>query len=72
MAGDRHGVPRRVRAPHRLLRCIGKVLCIGLILLFGRDPAPRGLHIADDGLTAFVNVNVLDGDLLLALPTVSI
>ena len=30
IAGDRHGLPFRVRAPHRGLRCIGN--CIGLTL----------------------------------------
>jgi HD-GYP domain-containing protein (c-di-GMP phosphodiesterase class II) len=32
IAGDWHGLPLRVRAPHRGLRCIGDLLCMGLIL----------------------------------------
>jgi hypothetical protein len=32
IAGDRHRLPFRVRAPHRRLRCMGDLLCIALIL----------------------------------------
>src|SRR6266567_4920414 len=32
IAGDRHWLPLRVRAPHRGLRCMGNVLCMGFIL----------------------------------------
>lgn len=45
--------------------------CMGLFLGFRRNPTP-GLDIADDGLTAFVNVYMLDSDLLLALAPVFI
>jgi hypothetical protein len=38
IAGDWHGLPRRVRARHRGARCIGK--CMGLFLRFPYDP-PR-------------------------------
>ena len=40
IAGDWHGVPRRVRARHRRTRCIGKLLCMRLILCFPYCPPP--------------------------------
>ena len=43
---------------------------MGLILRFGSHPTP--LDIADDGLPAFVDVNVFDGDFLLAFASVSV
>jgi hypothetical protein len=63
IAGGWHGFPLRVRAPHRLARCMCN--CMGLILRFGPHPTP--LHVADNGLAALVNVDVFDGDLLLTL-----
>ena len=39
--------------------------CMGLILQFRSQPAP--LHIADNRLSASVDVNVFDCDLLLSL-----
>ena len=38
--------------------------CMGLILRFGPRPTP--LHIAHNGLSAFVDVDVFDGYFLLA------
>ena len=32
VAEDRHGLPLLVRAPHLWLRCMGNLLCVGLIL----------------------------------------
>ena len=42
IAGDWHGLPPLVRAlaPHRVDWCMGKGLCMGLPLIFGRDPTP--------------------------------
>ena len=38
IAGDRHGIPLLVLAPHRGLRCMGNLLCIGLFLKFRSNP----------------------------------
>ena len=46
-----------VLAPQRLARCISK--SIGLIFRFRARPTP--LHIADNGLAAFVDVDMFDG-----------
>ena len=70
MAGDWHGLPRRVRAPHRGAWCISK--CMGLFPCFWCEPTPRGLDIADDGMSAFVNVDVLDRDHLRTLAAMPI
>jgi hypothetical protein len=43
------------------------LLCMGLILRFLAVPSPRCRDHADDGLTACMDMNMLDGDLLLAL-----
>jgi hypothetical protein len=67
IAGDRHPLPLLVRAPHRRLRCIGDLLCMGLILKFRGNPSPRGPDHADDSLTAGMHVDVLHRHLLLAL-----
>src|SRR4029077_4291281 len=72
IAGDRHRLPLRVRAPHRGLRCRGNLLCTGLFLRSLAIPSPRGRDSADHCLTARVDVDVLDRDLLLALPAVVI
>jgi len=40
IAGDRQDVPFRVFAPHRGLRCMGNVLCMGLFIVFVAYP-PR-------------------------------
>jgi hypothetical protein len=45
---------------------------MGLILQFWWKPTPWGPNMADDGLTAFVNMDVLDSDFLLSLTSVSI
>lgn len=36
----RHGLPLRVRAPHRLLQCMANLLCMGLSLWFRCCPSP--------------------------------
>src|SRR5262249_13832929 len=41
IAGDWHGLPRRVRARHRSAWCMGK--CMGLFLRFRCDPSPLRL-----------------------------
>ena len=41
IVGDRHGLPVRVRAPQRGLRCMGNLLCMGLFLRFPATPTPR-------------------------------
>ena len=37
---------------------------------FGANPPPPGIDVADDGLAALMNVNMLDRHLLLAFATV--
>ena len=56
IAGDRHGLPLRVRAPHRGLRCIGNLLCIRLILQFREIPTPRALDDAHHRLPPGMDV----------------
>jgi hypothetical protein len=58
IAGDRHGLALLVRAPHRLLRCMGNLLCMGLILRFLSIPSPRGLHSAHHRLAAGMHMDV--------------
>ena len=70
IAGDRHGLPLLVFAPQRGDRCMPKSFCIGLLPFFARHPT-SGLHSADNGLPAGVDMDVLDRDLLLPLTTVS-
>ena len=43
---------------------------MGLILRFGPHPTP--LHVADNGLSAFVDVDVFDRYLLLAFATMAV
>src|SRR3954464_4110379 len=63
-AGDRHGFPLRVRAPHLDAWFIRDGSWrTGLIFAFPCHPTP--LDGTDDGLPAGMNVNVLDSDLLL-------
>ncbi len=50
----------------------GHLLCMSLFLLFRLIPTPRSRHVADDGLSARVNVDVLDGHLLLSLAAMAI
>jgi hypothetical protein len=50
---------------------MGNCLCMGLPLICVCHPTP-GLDGADDGLSALVDVNVLNGDLLLALTSVAV
>ena len=42
---------------------MGNRLCIGLFLIFRLYPRP-GLDIADDGLAALMDVNVLNGGVI--------
>ena len=67
IAGDRHGITRRVQAPQRGLRCMGNLLCMGLFLRFAAIPTPRSFHHSDYRLPAGMDVDMLDGHLLLAL-----
>src|SRR4051794_23064960 len=70
-AGDRHGFPLRVRAPHRDAGFMRDGFwCMGLILAFACYPS--SLDGADDRLAALVDVDVFDGDLLLALAAVPV
>src|SRR4051794_9333299 len=71
IAGERHGLPLRVFAPQRGLRCMDKWLCIGLFPSFS-DALPPGLNSPNNGLPTFVHVDVLDRDLLLTLTSVSV
>jgi len=71
-AGDRHGVPLRVRAPHRGAWFIGDSSWrMGLFLRFLGVPSP-GVDRTDDRLSALVHVDVLDGHLLLAFTSMVI
>src|SRR4051812_38507870 len=60
-AGDRQGLPLRVRAPQRRLRFMGDGSgCMGLILIFLVAPSPALGDGADDRPAARVDVDVLD------------
>src|SRR6516165_12439216 len=67
IAGDWHWLPLVVLAPHRQLRCIGNLFCMGLILKFRGSPSPRGPDHADDSLAPGMHGDVLHRHLLLAL-----
>ena len=71
IAGDWHGLPFLVRAPQRGLWCMGNLLCMGLILCFCARP-PGGLDHPHNCLATGVDMHVLDGDLLLALPAMPV
>ena len=66
--GDRHGLPLRVRAPHR---DAWLTLCTGLFRVWLWCPT-RLVNRTDDGLSAVINVNVFNRDLLLALAAIAI
>jgi hypothetical protein len=68
IAGDWHGLALRVFAPQRFARRISKSM--GLFLRFRSHPTP--LHIADDGLTAVVDVDVFDRDFLLSFAAMTV
>jgi hypothetical protein len=68
IAADWHGFPVRVLAPQRFARRISKSM--GLILQFG--PHPTSLHIADNGLPAFMDVDVFDRDPLLSFAAMAV
>ena len=70
IAGDWHGVPALVFAPQRGLRCMGNLLCMRLFLDFGFSPTPWVLDIANDSLTALVDMNMFDSDLVPSFATV--
>ena len=61
------GLPLLVRAPQRLLRFMGKLLCMGLILRICLTPPPGRLDHTDHCLSASMHMNVLDRHFLLAL-----
>jgi hypothetical protein len=65
IAGDRQRLPLLVRAPHRRLRCMVNLPCMGLILRFLLAPSPRGFDRADHGLAASADVHMLERHLLL-------
>jgi hypothetical protein len=67
IAGDWRGFLLRVRDSQRFARCISKSK--GLILGLVRT---HPLHIAYNGLSAFMDVDVFDRNFLLALATMSI
>ncbi len=45
IAGDRHGLPLRARQPHRRLKCIANLFCMGLFAVF--LPLPY-IHVANN------------------------
>ena len=51
---------------------MGNLLCMGLFLQFVATPSPRCVDRSDDSLTASMNVNVLNCDLLLAFAAMAI
>ena len=62
-AGDRHGLPERVRAPQRGLRCMGDRLCMGsFVTSCSTPPSPRLGDDADDRLASRVDGDALDPD----------
>ena len=72
--GDWHGFPLRVLAQHRGARRKGKgswvFRCMGLSAVFDDGPGPGGVgDVADDGLAAWIDVDMLDSDLLFAAPS---
>src|SRR6185437_1911488 len=74
-AGAWHRLPdRREVARQRFARCMGNLLCMGLILRFCRRPLPprRGIHFADDRLPARMDVDVFHRHLLFALAAVTL
>src|SRR5439155_14967890 len=68
--GERHGLPLRVRAPHRGARRKGKgsrvVRCMGSSIIFGAPPSLLVTDVADDGLSARIDVDMFDAHRLLA------
>ena len=46
---------------------LGVLLCMGLFLQFSSIPTPRSFDVSDHRLSAGVNVNMLDRDLLVTL-----
>ncbi|MCG6559570.1 hypothetical protein MB818_15275 [Ruegeria sp. 1NDH52C] len=47
---------------------MGNLLCMGLFLHFALIPSPRSFDRADQGLAVGMDVDMLDGHLLLTLP----
>ena len=70
IAGDWHGLPLRVLAPHLGAWCISK--SIRLILWLSESPTPLGPDVADNGLSALVDMHVFDGNLLLTFSTMPV
>jgi hypothetical protein len=68
--GDWQGFPCRVRAPHRGDSRRGNgssvIRCMGLPFIFRPRPPPCVGYVADDGLSALVDVDMLDHHFLLA------
>src|SRR5207302_7269995 len=71
-AGDRHGFPLRVRAPHRGAGFVcNSSHCIKFCLCFFGASMPRR-NGTDDRLSTRMDVYVLDCDLLLALTALAV
>src|SRR6266853_2293353 len=69
-AGDWQGAPARVRAPQRSVRCIGNFShCISLLVRFVALHS-RCVYDTHNSLTAGVDMDVLDRDLLLTFAAV--
>ncbi len=68
-AGDWHGVPLRVRAPHRRAWRKGKgswlARCMGLSRVFIESPGLPLVYVAHNGLAAGVDMNVFNPNCLL-------
>src|ERR1700732_4565161 len=71
-AGDRHGFPLRVRAPQRSVRFMGNFSwCMNLFIRFYLAPSPR-VDGTDDRLSAGMDVDVFDCNLLLPLAAIAL
>lgn len=71
IAGDWQGVPWRVFAPQRGLVCMGNLLCMGLFPCFCAT-SPLCIYVAHYGLSAGVDMHMLNRHLLLAFAPVFI
>jgi hypothetical protein len=69
--GDWHSFPLGVRARHRSACFTRDPLCLGLFLIFMTPPTPGG-DSTYDGLSALVDVDVLNGDMLLSPATMAV
>ena len=51
---------------------MGNLPCMGLFIVFWSTPSGLLFHMPDYGLTAFMDVDMLNGDLLLASSSVAL